>query len=182
MALIRRDHSTSLIQGSEEDIKKALKSIGGLGRIDIETEDGTIQTVIRQIEKDWNSQHLVNAVLQEVSDQDEMRMDVSVVAIGMPSIVAEGGATLLHSVDHIKVKGKMSDIPDHLEVDVSHLELGGHVSAHELKLPEGITLISSPEAMLFTVSTIKTASLEPEVPAEPTEGEASGSSDGASEA
>src|SRR5947209_7119586 len=103
MALVRRDHSTTLIQAQEDDLKRALKTIGGLGRLDLETEDGKIKAVIRQIEKDWATQHLINAVLQEVTEDDLMKMNVTVVPVGTPEAVTDGRATLLQPTDHLQV-------------------------------------------------------------------------------
>lgn len=162
MALVRRDHSTALIQVQEDELRRALKSIDGLGRLDLETEDGKMKAVIRNIEKDYNTHLLTHAVLQEVSEDDLVRMDVAVMSVGTPQAVADGQANLLQQTDHLKVRGKMSAMPDHIEVDVSHLELGSNVSAHEVALPEGITLQSSPDSVLFSVTALKEVSLTPE--------------------
>ena len=65
----------------------------------------------------------------------------------------------------------MSDIPAHVEVDVSTLEVGHHINAGDLELPEGIKLLSSPDATLFGLQYLRAVSLEPEVSEEPIEGE-----------
>jgi large subunit ribosomal protein L25 len=66
----------------------------------------------------------------------------------------------------------MSDIPSNIEVDVSHLEVGHHVNAGDIALPDGVKLLSSPDATLFSMQVLKAVSLEPELAEEPVEGEA----------
>lgn len=163
MALMRRDHSTSLIQGTEEDFRRALKAADGLGRVDVEIDGKkALKALVRQIEKDFRSPHITHAVLQEVSEHDTVTIDVAVLALGTPVAVTEGHGTMLSPTGHLKVKGMMSAIPDHFEVDVSGLNVGDNVSAHSIELPEGVSLVSSPDQMLFVVTHIKEVSLTPE--------------------
>jgi large subunit ribosomal protein L25 len=171
MALLRQDHTTELIQANEESLRKALAAADGLGRVDIETDDGQkLKAVVRDVEKNALTHRLVHAVLQVVSEDDTVKMDIAVLGVGIPGPVSDGVGTLLQATDHLKLKGKMSSIPDHLEVDISKLELGGHISASEVTLPAGVDLLTSPDAVVFSVNPLR-AQLEEaaatETPAEP---------------
>ena len=177
MALLARDHTTTLVQSTEEELKKAMRGADGLGRVDVETADGRkLKAVVKKVDRDILTTHIIHAVLQEVGEDDTVTLDVAVVPHGTPEAVTEGLATLQHQTDTIKIRGKMSSMPQHLEVDISHLGIGEHVAASEIALPEGITLISSPDAMLFSVNVLR-AAIEEEAPVvataspESTEGE-----------
>ncbi len=58
---------------------------------------------------------------------------------------AEGvkaGGTLEHGVRDIQVKCLPKDIPTHFDVSVTNLKLGEYIYVGDLKLPEGVTLVS----------------------------------------
>lgn len=168
MAIQQRNHTTLLIQSDPEDLRKAVASIDSHGRVEIELPGAgrTLKAIIKQIDKDYRSQKITHVLFQEVTEDDMVKMDIPVIAIGTPTAVTDGQALLLASTDHIKIRGQMGAMPDHIEVDVSGLEIGSHVAAGDVPLPEGFSLLSSPETTLFSVNTIKVASLEPETAAE----------------
>jgi large subunit ribosomal protein L25 len=53
----------------------------------------------------------------------------------------------------ITLKGRPADIPESLEPDVSHLEVGQSIYLEELALPKGVTAIGSPKALVIAVAT-----------------------------
>lgn len=173
MALVERNRSTTLIQASEVDLRAAMAHADGLGRLDITIagEKKPRKVMVKQIDKDFIKQQILCVTLVEVSADDVVKIDLQVVGMNMPEDFEGHGLSLMHPTDHIKVRGKMSAMPDRIEVDLAHLEVGHHVNAGDVQLPEGIELLSSPDATLFSLQVLKAASLEPEVAAEPTEGE-----------
>jgi len=176
MALVQRDHSTKLIQASESDLRKAMAHADGLGRLDIEIagEKKPRKVMVKYIEKNFIRQEILCVTLVEVSADDIVKLDIPVHATNVPENFEGAGLSLMHPTDHIKVRGKMSAMPERIDVDLSHLEVGHHINASDVQLPEGIELLSSPDATLFSLQVLKAASLEPEVAAEPGEGEAEG--------
>ena len=53
----------------------------------------------------------------------------------------------------ITLKGRPADIPESIEPDISHLEVGQSVYLEELVLPKGVTAIGSPRALAIAVAT-----------------------------
>lgn len=177
MALIGRDHSTTLIQATEMDLKKAMAAADGLGRLDleIEGEKKPRKVLVKHIDKDFIHQQILCATLVEVSADDIVKIDLPVVAINVPEDFEGHGLSLTHPMDHIKVKGKMSAMPERIEVDLSKLEVGHHINAGDVQLPDGIELVSSADSTLFSLQVLKAVSLEPEV------AEEAGTEEGAAE-
>src|SRR5688572_16405406 len=143
MALIGRDNSTTLIQASEIALRKAMAAADGLGRMDleIEGEKKPRKVMLRSIEKNFIDQQILCATLVEVSADDVVKIDLAIVAINVPEDFEGHGLSLTHPTDHIKVRGKMSSMPERIEVDLSGLEVGHHINAGDVQLPEGIELI-----------------------------------------
>lgn len=174
MALISRDHGTTLLQAQRSDVKLALHQLDGHGRIDltIADEKGTKKVIVKHVDNDPLRGGILNVTLQEVGDKDVMKLDVPVVSINHPADSESQGAVLNQPTTHIKLQGKMSDLPAHVEVDVSGLTVGHHINAGDIVLPNGVKLVSSPDATLFGLQVLRAVSLEPDVPVEPIEGEA----------
>jgi large subunit ribosomal protein L25 len=166
MALIERSHETTLLQANTEALRKAIRQSDGLGRIElqIEGEKGSRKAIVKHVESDPLKHELIHVTLQEVSEDDSIKVDIPVVAIGEPKAMETDELILTHVTDHLKVKGKMSSLPERIEVDVTNLEAGGHINASDIQLPEGIELISSPESTLFSLR--HPATVTESVPAE----------------
>jgi large subunit ribosomal protein L25 len=157
LAFVTKDNQTATMQVSAENLRKAMSHIDALGRLDIEIagEKGKRKVMVKQVDKDYLKGQILHVVLQEVSDDDTVKIDIPVVPIGTPQPVEDGIGVLVHPTDHIKIRGRMGDLPNHFEVDVSKLEMTGHINASDVVLPEGIELISSPDATLFSLSAIQ---------------------------
>jgi large subunit ribosomal protein L25 len=153
MALVERSHETMLIQAPLDTLREAMRHTDGLGRLEIQIdgEPGARKAIVKHIEQDALRHELMHVTLQEVADDDQVRLDVPVIARGEPQAMADGDLMLMAVTDHVKLRGRLSDMPDHVEVDVSGLQPGQHIEAHELQLPEGIDLVSAGEATLFSL-------------------------------
>lgn len=171
MALISRDQGTTLLQASKADVQYALKHLDGHGGIELEIDEekSNRKVIVKHVDNDPLKGGIINLTLQEVSARDVVKLDVQVVPINHG--VDEQGTVLTQPTTHVKVQGRMSDLPSSLEVDVANLEVGHHINAGDIELPKGVKLVSSPDATLFSMQVLKAVSLEPEVAEEPVEGE-----------
>jgi large subunit ribosomal protein L25 len=136
--------------------------------VSIDGDKTPVSVVVKSIDRDLMSRTLTHVTMQEVSRDDKIRVDIPIVAIGMPQAVTDGEAVLMHPTEHIKVRAKVSDVPDNIEVDISGLGVHESITAGQLTLPDGVELMSSPDSQLFTVTIAK----EPELEAPEAEGSA----------
>ncbi|MFY9234133.1 MAG: 50S ribosomal protein L25 [Fimbriimonadaceae bacterium] len=172
MALFQKpDHSVRLIQAPILQVRQAVAGAHGVGMIDIhiEGESKPRSVIVKQVDQDYMTHRLNNVTLMEVSRDDLITADIGITHVGTPSAVDDGIALLSSPTSTIKIKGKVSELPDHFEVDLSGLELGGHIVASDIPLPEGIELISPPDTLLFGLTIAKEPELE--APAEEGAGE-----------
>lgn len=80
----------------------------------------------------------------------KMRINVPIHTVGKAVGVEKGG--LLEIVHHEVVVEALPDkIPETIEVDISHLELGHSIRVKDVKLPEGVRILLDPEDVLVTV-------------------------------
>jgi len=166
IALIDSKRQPILLAANAREARAALATASGVGRmrLQVEGEKGERQVIVKQIDQDLMTHTLLAVTLSEVTADEIIRADVEVFAIGVPVAVAEGTATLTQPTSHIKVKGRVDKIPGKVEIDVSSLEFGHHITAADVELPESVELQSSPDATLFSVQPLRAVSLEPEIP------------------
>ncbi|MCC7229942.1 MAG: hypothetical protein IT203_06075 [Fimbriimonadaceae bacterium] len=177
MSLISHTQGVLLLQATRQDVQHALRHLDGHGRIDLEIaeEKGKKKVIVKHVDNNPLRGGILNVTLQEVSDKDVVKLDVPVVAANHGA--DSEGTVLTQPTSHVKLQGAMGALPAHLDVDVSHLEVGHHINAGDVSLPDGVKLISSPDATLFSLQVLRAVSLEPEIPVEPVDAETSTTSE-----
>jgi len=93
---------------------------------------------------------------------------LSLAVVGSSAAVRDG-AILDIVIRSIDVKGAAGKIPDSITIDISELTIHSHVSAGELALPEGFTLITPADQVIVSVEAPRTGAAveETAVAAEP---------------
>lgn len=61
--------------------------------------------------------------------------------------VREGGM-LLENMHEVEIRCPAGAIPENIGLNVSDLQLGAHMTAAQLELPEGVELVTSPESVI----------------------------------
>jgi len=80
---------------------------------------------------------------------EAVEVAVPVVLLGTPKGIKLGGI-LEHILREVTVKAKPSDIPPHIEVDVSELGIGDSIHVKDIKL-EGVEILEDPEETIVTI-------------------------------
>ena len=85
----------------------------------------------------------------------------------------EPGGLLDQQMVRLAVEAEATQIPQAIEVDVAGMDIGAAVHAGELTLPEGVTLVAEPDALVLHVLAAPTAEqIEAELGEVPAEEEA----------
>ena len=85
-----------------------------------------------------------------VSLEEKIKSSVPVVLRGEPKGIKEEGI-LSQILWHLTIEALPLDIPEKIEVDVSHLGIGNSVHVKEVKVPENVKIINSPDETVATV-------------------------------
>jgi large subunit ribosomal protein L25 len=100
-----------------------------------------------------------HADFYEVDMKHKLTVDVSLRFVGKPVGVDNGGE-LQHIKREVKVSCLPADLPDHIDVDVAGLDIGDSIKIKELTIPQGITILDSPDSAVAAVAVIKIAKIE----------------------
>lgn len=160
MALVERSHETMLLQAPMDDLREAMRHLDSHGAMELQIsgEKGPRKAIVKHIEKDAIRRELIHVTLQEVSDEDQIKMDLPIVLRG--HVEDEQGITLTQVLDHLKVRGKLKDMPDHLEISVAGMAAGSHLEAGQIELPEGIESLTPGDSTVATLAYVREPVLE----------------------
>jgi large subunit ribosomal protein L25 len=112
-----------------------------------------------------------HADFYEVDMKKKLAFDVTINFTGK-AIGVENGGELQHIKRVLKVSCLPADLPDHIDVDVTALEIGHSVKVRDIKVSDEITLLDLPDSAVVSVAAVKVAKVEEVVEAAPVEGEA----------
>lgn len=82
---------------------------------------------------------------------------------------SKAGGVFQTQETQLEVEGLPADLPTSIEVDVSGLDIGDRLTAADIKLDKGLTLITSPESIIASVMPPQAAEEEPTASAEEAE-------------
>lgn len=150
MALIEKGEGTRLIEATVTHVREVLSTKEGLKIFDLDLDAGsrTMRVVVKQIQRHDITRKVQTMVLQEVGDEDKIRIDVPVQYSGTPRAVAANRASLITTVSTLPVQGQVKDLPDHITVDLSAMRQNDRILLGDLNLPEGLVPLSSLETVL----------------------------------
>ena len=109
--------------------------------------------------------------LIRVNLKEEVEVSVTVHTKG-DAIGSRSGGVLLENLHEVLVRCPAGAIPESLVLDVSSLDLGDQLTASDLQLPEGVSLVTDADAVVAHIekprgltddSDESTGSIEPEV-------------------
>ena len=115
-------------------------------------------TLVKDVQKDPVHQIIEHIDLLVVRKGEKIQVDVPISIIGESApgtIAAQDANTVLLEVE-------ATHIPERIEVDVEGLEEGTHITAADLTLPKGSTLVVDPETLIVAIST-PSAAVEDEI-------------------
>jgi large subunit ribosomal protein L25 len=118
------------------------------GGKDAELHDKAV--LLREVQRHPTTDEVLHVDFFEVSLTERLTVSVPLHFIGKAAGVVEGGI-LQPILRELEVECLPTEIPEFIEVDVSALGIHEAVHLAEVKLPEGVTLISDPTQTVVTV-------------------------------
>jgi large subunit ribosomal protein L25 len=150
---------------AERELRRALTGAAGLHSIldvEIDGKGETHASILKEYQVDPVRGGVTHVDLQEVRLDKTIHASVSVQLVGGEDApgVREGGV-LSQPLREVTVEALPLEVPEHLVLDVSGMDIGGTLRISDLSTPEGVTLLDDPEMVVATV-TAPTKVVEPE--------------------
>lgn len=93
---------------------------------------------------------LLHLDLHEVDLKQEIEASVPIELRGAPAGADEGGV-IDQSHREVTVRALPTEVPSHLELDVSSLIIGGNLHVSDLVAPAGVTILDDPETSVVSL-------------------------------
>lgn len=127
--------------------------------------DAKTRLIIHDVQYDPVSEHPLHVDLTRVRMEQEMRVKVPVQAVGISKGVKLQGGILDFITREIEVMCLPANIPDHIRIDVSELEIGDSIRVADLPQAEGYRIVSEPERPVVVVAAPVEEKVEAAAPA-----------------
>lgn len=138
--------------------------------LDVQIESEKQKVIIKDLQYDYLGKDIIHADLMRVSVTQRVKVSVPIELKGTAKGTHEGGI-IEEQLDHLEVECMVTEIPEGFTVRVNELDIGDTIHASDIELPEGVRLITDPEALIaacHVVTAAKTAEeMEEELPAVP---------------
>lgn len=136
---------------SRRDLYAALHTDAGTNAlINLHVGSDKFLTVARELQRHPVRGEIIHLDFINISLDEKITAEVGIEYMGEPAGIQEGGITETIRTS-VEVSALPMDIPGHIEVDISHLDVGDTLTAAQLPEIEGVEYLIDEESPLVTV-------------------------------
>ncbi len=147
----RKQESTPITL-STRDFEKVWKKAGENTIINLQHKDEEVQALIHDVDKHPVTGEARHADFYVFEKGQKLKIKIPIVFTGVSPAVKDLGAVLVKVLYDLEIEAEPKSLPQTIEVDISSLAAFGNViTAKEVKLPEGVTLVISPDEVVASV-------------------------------
>ena len=118
--------------------------------------DGKVsRTLIREIQKHPFKKQLVHIDFQELVAGEMITVNIPLVIVGVSVGVRSFAGILDQTMRELEVSVDPASIPNHIDIDVSALNVGDSIHVRDIALPAGVTILTDPDASVVVVAAPK---------------------------
>jgi large subunit ribosomal protein L25 len=125
-------------------------------KVKLEIEGKIYRTILKDIQFHPVNDTIVHADFLEINDSKPVSLQIPVKVEGNSVGVRAGGKLIVKS-KKLLVKGLASLMPDSITVNIDDLEIGKSIKVGDLSVPEGLTILDSPNNPVVSVKTTRAA-------------------------
>ena len=152
-ATLYREGRAQSIQLSAKELSKLINSVAGEQvMVDLQFADGDKKlALLKDFQVDPIRSELLHTDFFEVSLTETVKITVHVATHGEPIGVKRDAGMLQHPTREILIECLPDKIPGKIDIDISKLEIGQAIHVSDLKLEEGIKILSDPHEVIVNV-------------------------------
>ncbi len=151
--LYGRERPSEMVNLDAHNFDVVMDHLGGrtaLFSIVQEGRDEEITAMLREVQRSPVTDQVLHVDLMEIPRGVPVTLPVQIQVVGECNAVKNGEATVATSLDAIEISVRPRDLPDHLEIDISELELHDKIFAKDVVLPVG-ELVTDGELLVLNI-------------------------------
>ena len=122
-------------------------------------------TLVREKQRDYIKNRLLHIDFLAVSLDEEIRTYVVVNFIGVSTAVKDYNAVLVKNLEQLEVECLPTDLPEHIDVDISVLNRPGEgIRVREVPISDKVRILNDPETMVVVATFAKVEEEAPGIP------------------
>jgi large subunit ribosomal protein L25 len=165
--LYGRNIEPVLIQLEVRPLNRVLSRAGQsrLIKLNVQGQAEPHMALARAIHREPITGNLYHVDFMAVSMTEKIRVQVQVILVGESPAVQRGEGVLVHAINNVEIQCLPGNLINSIRVDVSMLDkIDAQVVVKQLKVPEGIEILASPDEMVVRVTPVREEKAEEAVP------------------
>ena len=162
------------LQGDSATVAKVVGKVGHHMPLYLKLDGATGQELVfvREIQRHPITNRIIHVDLFRVDVSQRISGEIPITLIGEAPATRSHGGVLMQSLRHLSVECLPMDMPEKMEIDISHLEeLEQGIRVSDLAQVPGLMILADPEELIVKVNTPRVQEEAAELPpaAEPRE-------------
>jgi len=109
-----------------------------------------LKAILREVQHEPVTGEILHIDFQHISMTKKITVQVPVLLVGTPDGVRNKGGILEHILHEVEVECLPGDIPEHIEVDVTQLDVGDSIHVSDIPVTK-VKILTDPERSIATV-------------------------------
>jgi large subunit ribosomal protein L25 len=130
------------------ELHSLIRNYGANAVLELEIDGDQHLTMVKAIDQNVLTLDMDHLDLLSIKRGEKVEVEVPLTLVGEPA----PGLMFISDTDVLLVESDVLNIPEEIEVSIEGLEDGTVVTAGEVNLPEGTTLIADPESPIVSIS------------------------------
>lgn len=106
--------------------------------------------LVKEVQFDTFGENPLHVDFERIAMDELIEVECPVELVGTSKGQAAGGV-VEHPVTDVHVRCLPGNIPEAIKIPISHLEIGNTIHVSDIKPPDGVTILTDPEAILVTI-------------------------------
>lgn len=143
------------VQVDTKSLKHLLAHVGKTDLISLKVNGSKapVLALVRDVQKSPITDELLHVDFYQVKMTEKIKVDVPLAFVGEAPVMEKvKGASILHLIDSLHIEALPDHLPHNVEVDLSSLvDIDSTIHVRDIRLGDGITLLSDPDQMVVKV-------------------------------
>lgn len=142
--------TTAVIEVNGKELEKIYHEAGTSRLIELKIDSNTpVNVLFHDVQVSPLSQQIIHFDLYTVKMDEKIKTEVPLSFTGEAPAVHSLNAILVKNLEEIEIETLPGNLPEKIEVNLDELEeIGQSIAVGDLKMPEGVTLITDTEEMI----------------------------------
>ncbi len=140
---------------TERDLIKTIQEHGRNGAFKLDLDGKKVDVMLSDYQADVMTGKFEHADFLAINMSEELEVDVTIHLSGQ-SAGEKAGGVVQQPLWEVKVKAKPADIPEHIEVDVSKLDIGEAIQISDLRAGAKYEILNEDEETVVLISAPRT--------------------------